>query len=83
MFISIGWYCFIGGVLGAFKIATTKKLYRSDFANQEGVIKEEDFKTEVPTTPLKRWIIVGICLAITAVGLLLIEYDNNWNPFQS
>lgn len=83
MFISVGWYCAIGGVWGAIKIATAKKLFKSDFANQEGVIKAEDYATEVPMTPLRRWTIVGVCIIIAIVGLFMIEHDHNWNPFQS
>ena len=49
----------------------------------EGVITEEDYKTEVHITPKKRWIIVGVCMLIAAFGVFRIQQDRNWNPFQS
>lgn len=81
MFVSVGWFCLVGGVWGAVKIARAKKLYRSDFKNLEGVITEEDRKTEVTLTPLQRWAIVVCCAGLAAIGLFVIEHDHNWNPF--
>jgi hypothetical protein len=81
MFVSIGWYCLLGGLWGAIGTAATKKFHRSDFANSEGIITKDDFKVEVPMTPRKRWIIVGICTIIALAGILKIQSDHNWNPF--
>jgi uncharacterized membrane protein YdcZ (DUF606 family) len=83
MYISVGWFCLIGGVVGAFRVAIAKKFLRSDFANMEGVIAEADYKTEVHITPKKRWIIVGVCVVIAAFGVFRIQQDRKWNPFQS
>ena len=82
MFISFGWFWLAGGVLDASRIATTKKFSKSDFANQEFEIPNEDYKTEVKITPLKRWLIVAACTVIAFTGVLLVQRDNNWNPFQ-
>lgn len=82
MFISIGWFCLVGGVVGAIRVAIAKKFFKSDFASREGVITEEDYKTEVQITPMKRWIIVGVCVAIAVFGMFKIQQDQNWNPFQ-
>ena len=82
MFISVGWFSLVGGAVGAFRVAIAKKFFKSDFANMEGVITEEDYKTEVPISPLKRWIIVGICILLAVFGLIKIQQDRNWNPFQ-
>ena len=81
MYISIGWYCVVGGIWGTIQVALTKKFFRSDFANQEGVIKAEDYTTDVPVSPLTRWVIVGICIFVIVLGLFLIQHDQNWNPF--
>jgi hypothetical protein len=81
MFISVGWYCFVGGTWGAIKVATAKRFFKSDFASQEGVITEEDHGKEVTITPMKRGLIVVTCSALAIVGVLWIQHDNNWNPF--
>ena len=69
--------------MGAVRVATAKKLYRSDFANQEGVITEEDYETEVPITQRKRTAIVAACILIAIFGIYLIQRDHNWNPIQT
>jgi uncharacterized membrane protein YdcZ (DUF606 family) len=66
MIVFDGWFCLVGGVLGAVRVATAKKFFKSDFANSEGGIDKDDYTTEVAVTPVKRWIIVGICLAVAA-----------------
>jgi hypothetical protein len=81
MFISTGWFFLVGGVWGAIANAIAKKFSKSDFANQEGVIPSEDYKTEVRMTPLNRWSIVGICGVLALVGVLVIQHDHNWDPF--
>jgi hypothetical protein len=83
MFISIGWFCFIGGVLGAIRVASAKKFYKSDFANSDGVIADDDYKTEVLISPMKRWLIVGICVVVAIIGAWKIHTDHAWNPFHS
>jgi len=82
MHISAGWLWLLGGVLGALRNATAKRYYKSDF-NGEFLSTEEDRKTEVPMTPMKRWAIVAACVVIALVGIWLIQRDGNWNPFQS
>ena len=79
--MSLGWFCLLGGALGAFKVATAKKFYKSDFANQEGVITEEERKTEVTLSPLTRWAIVVVCIAVAIYGGIRIQDDHAWNPF--
>jgi hypothetical protein len=83
MNLSVGWFCLVGGAVGAFRTAIAKKFYRSDFANQEGVITEADRTTEVPMTHLKRWLLVGICILVAVFGVLLIQKDHGWNPFRA
>ncbi len=82
MFISVGWYCLVGGIWGSIKVATAKRFFKSDFASQEGVITEEDRRIEVTMTPMKRWLIVVTCAALAIFGVLWIQHDSNWNPFQ-
>jgi cell division protein FtsL len=82
MFISVGWFLFVGGFLSAIGVATAKKFLKSDFANSDGVISEEDYKTEVTLTPQRRSLIVAICIVIAVTGVFWIQHDNNWNPFQ-
>ena len=82
MNISVGWLFLFGGLLGAYRCATAKKFYKSDFANQEGVIAEEDYKTEVPMTQKQRWAFVAICILIAIIGSIFIQRDHSWNPFQ-
>ena len=77
MFISVGWFCVIGGVVGAVRVAIARKFSRSDFANMESVITDEDYKTEVKITPMKRWIIVGVCVIISVFGVFRIQQDHN------
>jgi hypothetical protein len=79
--ISLGWFCLLGGVIGALRVATARKFYKSDFANQEGIITEEERKTEVTLTPLLRWMIVAACIALAIVGGIRIQNDHGWNPF--
>jgi hypothetical protein len=81
--LSLGWFCLLGGVLGAFRVATAKKFYKSDFANQDGVITEEERKTEVLMTPLIRWLVVAVCILVAVYGGIRIQDDHAWNPFQA
>jgi hypothetical protein len=83
MSFSIGWFCLFGGIVGAFRVSVAKKFYKSDFANTDGIIAEEDYKAEVQMTPVKRWTIVGICVVIAVFGAFKIQQDHNWNPFRS
>ena len=73
----------VGGVLGAVRVARAKKFFRSDFANSDGVIKEEDKTTEVRVTPMRRWIIVGIAALIAVAGANIVQQDHNWNPLNT
>lgn len=83
MNISLGWFCLIGGALGAFRVSTTKKFYKSDFANKDGVITDEERKTEVMLSPLMRWAIVVVCSAVAIYGGIRIQHDQAWNPFSN
>jgi hypothetical protein len=83
MNLTVGWFCLVGGAVGAIRIATAKRFYRSDFANQDGVITEADRETEFSMTPLRRWFLVGICILIAVFGLFLIQRDHGWNPFRA
>jgi hypothetical protein len=82
MVLSTGWFFLVRGVWGAIANAIAKRFYKSDFASSDGVIPPEDYKTKVLITPMKRWIIVGICGLLAVVGVLIIHHDHNWNPFQ-
>ena len=71
MTLSVNWFnwaCLIGGTIGAVRIATAKQFYKSDFTNQDGVITDEDRKTLVRMTPLRRWVLVAICVLIAILG---------------
>ena len=72
----------VGGVLGAVRVSSAKKFFRSDFANSDGVIKE-DKTTEVRVTPMRRWIIVGIAALIAVAGAIIVQHDHNWNPLNT
>jgi hypothetical protein len=83
MNISLGWFCLVGGVVGAASTAIAKTFHRSDFANQEGVISGKEREAEVLMTPLRRWFLVGICVALAIYGVMRIQRDHGWNPFHS
>ncbi len=76
--ISAGWVFFIGGVLG---IVTVLRAKNFSWKNSEFLTTEEDRKQEVPMTPLRRWILVGICVLISAYGAVQLQRDHAWNPF--
>jgi len=82
VFISAGWLCVVGGVWGAIGCATAGKFYKSDFANQDGVIPEEDSTTQGAVSPKQRWGLTVLCIAIAIVGLFWIQHDHNWKPFR-
>ena len=45
--------------MGDIRVAIARKFFKSDFANMEGVITEQDYKTEVNITRIKRRLIVS------------------------
>ncbi len=82
MFISAGCFFLVGGVWGAVANAVARKFYKSDFANREFLIPEEDYRTEVPVSPRQRWALVGLCAAIAVAGVIWIQHDHNWKPLR-
>jgi phosphotransferase system glucose/maltose/N-acetylglucosamine-specific IIC component len=81
MRLTTGWFLLVGGFVGTVRCAVAKKFYESDFANLDGVIADEQGRTEVSVTPVARWLIVAGCLLLTALGVILIQHAHNWNPF--
>jgi hypothetical protein len=79
----MGWACLLGGALGAFRVATAKVFYKSDFMDSDGVITEQDRTTEITVTPLKRWLIVLGCVGLAIYGAIRIQDRHNWNPFNT
>lgn len=81
MGLSLGWLLLLGGVLGAVRVLLAKTF---SWANEvDTVVTEEDRKREAPMTPLRRWVLVTICLLLAIVGAVLIQRRHNWNPLQS
>jgi hypothetical protein len=76
--ISGNWLFFIGGVVGIVSVLRAKTF---SWSNSEFLATEEDRKQEVPMTPLRRWILVGICVLISAYGAIQLQRDHAWNPF--
>ena len=76
--ISANWVFFLGGILGIVSVLCAKNF---SWSNSEFLTTEEDRKQEVPMTPLRRWILVGVCLLITAYGAIQLQRDHAWNPF--
>ncbi len=71
MGLSLGWLLLLGGILGAFRVARAKTF---SWANEvDTVVSEEDRKPERPMTPLKRGVLVTICLLLAVVGSVLIH----------
>ena len=77
--VSPGWVCLLGGISG---IVTSSLAKTFSWKNSEFLETEEDRKAETPMTPLKRSLIIGICLAIATYGVFRIQRDHNWNPIQ-
>ena len=79
MGLSFGWLLLLGGALGAVRVLRAKTF---SWANEvDTVVTEEDRKREAPMTPVRRWILVAICLLLAIVGAVLIQRQHNWNPF--
>jgi hypothetical protein len=78
--ISSGWVFLLGGVSGIVTCSISKTF---SWSNYEFVRTEEDRKAETPMTPLKRSIIIGVCVLIALYGAYRIQHDQNWNPFDS
>lgn len=82
MSLSAGWFLLAGGVLSAFRCATAKKFYKSDFANKVDInIPEEDHQAEVRVDRRGRSLLVALGFVVAAVGALLIQRAHNWIPF--
>jgi hypothetical protein len=81
MNLSFGWPLLIFGVIGAFRNATAKRYFRSDFANLDGQVTEEDRRTEVHVSTLQRWLLVVLCLIMAVAGAIVIQRAHDWKPF--
>lgn len=81
MGLSVGWLLLLGGALGVVRVLRAKTF---SWANEvDTVVTEEDRKRETAITPIRRWILVAICLLLAIVGAILIQRQHNWNPFVS
>ena len=78
--ISADWVFFLGGMLGIISILRAKNF---SWSNSEFLPTEEQRKKEVPMTPLKGWILVGVCVLISVFGAVQLQRDHAWNPFPS
>jgi hypothetical protein len=78
--ISAGWVFFLGGILGTISIFRAKNF---SWSNSEFLPTEEPRKQKIPMTPLKRWILVGVCVLISVFGAVRLQRDHAWNPFPS
>ncbi len=78
--ISAGWVFFLGGIVGIISGLCAK---RFSWSNTEFLRTEEDRKEEVPMTPLRRWILVGVCALISVYGAIELQRVHGWNPFSS
>jgi hypothetical protein len=78
--ISAAWVFLLGGILGVISVLLAKNF---SWSNSEFLANEEDRKQEVPMTPLRRWILVGICISVSAYGAVQLQRDHAWNPFPS
>ena len=76
--ISASWVFFLGGILGIVAVLRAKNF---SWSNSEFLPTEEDRKQEVPMTPFRRWILVGVCLLISAYGAIQLQRGHAWNPF--
>ena len=77
---SSGWVYLIGGLAGIVTVSCSKKF---SWKNYEFLKSEDDLKEEVPMTPLKRLILIGICVLIGAYGAMEVQRDHGWNPFSA
>lgn len=77
---SAGWILLIGGLVGFIAVLRAKSF---SWKNMEFLTSEEDRKKEVPMTPLRRWLLIIICILIASYGAIQIERDRGWNPFSN
>ena len=76
--VSPGWICLIGGLSGIITVSRAKTF---SWRNYQFVGTEEDKKREEsPMTPLKRFVLIAICLVIVLYGAVRIDEDHDWNP---
>jgi hypothetical protein len=75
---SAGWVYLIGGLIGIVTVSLAKKF---SWKNYEFLASEEDRKEAVPMTPLRRLILIGICVLIGAYGAIEVQRDHGWNAF--
>jgi hypothetical protein len=79
MGLSLGWLLFVGGILGSIRVLRAKTFSWANYVDT--VVTEEDRKREAPMTPLKRRVLVAICLLLAIVGAVFIQRTHSWNPF--
>ncbi len=75
---SAGWVYLIGGLIGIVTVSLAKKF---SWKNYEFLASEEDRKEAVPMTPLRRLILISICVLIAAYGATEVQRDHGWNAF--
>jgi hypothetical protein len=74
-----GWVFLIGGIAGVVRVWTAQTF---SWADPE-FSSEEDRRREVPMTPLRRWILIAVCIGFTGFGVTRIQLDHDWNLFHS
>jgi hypothetical protein len=77
---SSGWVYLIGGLAGIVTVLRSKKF---SWKNYEFLASEEDRNEEVPMTPIKRLILISICVLIGAYGAIEVQRDHGWNAFSA
>jgi hypothetical protein len=65
-------------------VITASRAKTFSWRNFQFVGTEEDRNNEEsPMTPIKRFLIIAICIAFIIYGVIRVNDDGNWNPFHS
>jgi len=68
----------VGGVLGAIRVLRARTFsWRNEV---DCVVTDQDRAANGPMTPVRRWILVGICVVIIVTGVVVVQMQHNWNP---
>jgi hypothetical protein len=77
MIISFGWWLMVGGVLGAIRVLRARTFsWRNEV---DCVVTDQDRAANGSMTPVRRWILVGICVVIIVTGVVVVQMQHNWN----
>jgi hypothetical protein len=72
-----GWVVLIGGISG---IVTVLRAKTFSWKNYSFLGSDEDRKEETPMTPLKRSILIAVCIGLAIWGAMWIQADHGWVP---